>query len=63
VVKIPGWEPVGLNEGLEWMRGCMAEGFYVRSRVTWLGDKATIWMKTWEFGEAEPEWEERGEGP
>jgi hypothetical protein len=54
VVRIPDWDPVGLDEGLQWMRCVLAEGFRVESRVTWAGDKATVWMKAWEFGQSEP---------
>ena len=57
VVRIPGWEPVALGQGLHWMRASLAEGFYVASRVEWNDRKATVWMKIWEYGELEPEWE------
>ncbi|MGE0742110.1 MAG: hypothetical protein AB7O98_12270 [Hyphomonadaceae bacterium] len=56
-VRIPDWQPVGLDEGLHWMRETLSEGFYVASRVTWKEREATVWMKLWEYGEPEPNWE------
>jgi hypothetical protein len=56
IVRIPDWQPVGLTEGLHWMRSSLAEGFYVANRVTWNEREATVRMKIWEHGEPEPEW-------
>jgi len=57
VVRIPRWEPVGLEEGLNWARSSIYEAFYVAYRVQWSGASATVWMKIWEFGQDEPKWE------
>jgi hypothetical protein len=39
------------------MRETLSEGFHVASRVTWTEREATVWMKQWEYGESEADWE------
>jgi hypothetical protein len=56
VVRIPDWEPVGIEMGLQWMRSSIYEGFQVAFRVERSGATAKVWMKKWEFGENEPDW-------
>jgi len=53
--RIPRWEPVDLAMGLKWLQSSICEGYYVRHRITSLGDKAIVHFKIWEFGDAEPE--------
>jgi hypothetical protein len=56
LVRMPDWQPVGLDEGLHWMRESLSEGLHVASRVTWKEREATVWVKLWEHGEPEPDW-------
>lgn len=54
-VRIPGWEPVTLDEGAQWMGHRIENGWYVGYRVCASRTDVTIWMKYWEYGDVEPE--------
>lgn len=51
---IPGWEPVDLKRGLWWIKSQLWEGFYVAYQID--SEKERVYLKSWEFGEDEPEW-------
>ena len=48
VVQIPGWDPVGLEDGLRWLQASHYEAFKVEHNVQRDGDKATVVFKIWE---------------
>jgi hypothetical protein len=56
IVRIPGWPPVGLDEGLEWCRINIYEGFFVAYLAEQVERDTVLWLKVWEFGCDEPEW-------
>ena len=47
-VRIPGWEPVGLNYGMHWLQSSLYEGFQVDHEIERSGDAATITFRIWE---------------
>ncbi|MBE0462097.1 MAG: hypothetical protein ACTIDY_01530 [Halomonadaceae bacterium] len=51
---IPGWEPVDSKQGLWWITSQLWEGFYVAYQID--SKKKLVYLKSWEFGEDEPEW-------
>ena len=53
-VLVPGWQPIGIEDGLNWLRATIFEGYYVKSHIEWTGDVATVAFKFWEFGDPEP---------
>lgn len=54
-VRIPDWDPVDLDEGAAWFGSRIDNGWYVGYRVCTPQDRhVDIWMKYWEYGEAEP---------
>jgi hypothetical protein len=55
VVHIPLWQPVGLEQGLSWLRSTVYEGYFVGYRVEHSASRTTLFLKSWEFGEEEPE--------
>ncbi|WP_252106576.1 MULTISPECIES: hypothetical protein [unclassified Halomonas] len=57
---IPGWEPVDSKQGLWWTTSQLWEGFYVAYQVD--SEKKAAHLKTWEFGEDEPDWPSYGTG-
>jgi hypothetical protein len=53
---VPGWEPVDLEMGLRWLQSSIYEGYYVAYRIDASDNSATVRLKSWEYGEDEPEW-------
>lgn len=56
VVRIPGWPPATIEQGLRWMQSSVYEGFHIAFRVERSATLATVWLKKWEHGEDEPNW-------
>lgn len=56
-VRIPGWEPVDLAQGLRWLEASIWEGFEVDWRIARSEALDTVWMRIWEPGEEPPIWE------
>lgn len=54
-IRIPDLDPVGLDEGALWFGERIDEGWYVDYRACAQDLHVDIWMKYWEFGEAEPD--------
>lgn len=48
VIRIPGWDPVGLDEGLRWLQSTHYEGFKVGHQIEWAGRRATVAFDPWE---------------
>lgn len=55
-VHIPGWQPVSLEEGLQWLQASLFEAFRVDWKLTETGDAGELWMRIWEPDEAAPDW-------
>lgn len=53
---IPGWAPEDLAMAIRWIRSQLWEGFFVAYKIN--ETKKLVALKTWEFGEEEPLWEE-----
>ena len=53
-VRIPEWDPVDVVEGAFWFGSRIDEGWYVDYRACAQDRHVVIWMKYWEYGEAEP---------
>jgi hypothetical protein len=56
IVRIPKWQPVGLEEGLRWVQSMIYEGFYIAYKISRSDSFVTVWIKRWEYGEDEPAW-------
>jgi hypothetical protein len=54
VVRIPHWEPTRLEEGFEWARLSVYEGWYVTHLLDGSTGPPTLWFKIWEYGDDEP---------
>jgi hypothetical protein len=48
IVNIPGWEPVGLSEGLRWLQATHYEAFKVRHEITRFENRTTVKFDVWE---------------
>jgi len=46
--------PCPLDEGIEWARAMLAQGYYLDHLVD--PDSGVVWFKLWEYGEDEPSW-------
>jgi hypothetical protein len=57
-VRLPQQPLCDLADGLVWLVEMASEGWYLDYKVEATADGATVWVKRWEFGEAEPAWEE-----
>lgn len=40
--QIPGWEPVGDEQGYRWLQASVFEGFKVAHEINWAGNAATV---------------------
>ncbi|RYD84464.1 MAG: hypothetical protein EOP84_05405 [Verrucomicrobiaceae bacterium] len=58
VARIPGWPPSSIEQALRWVQASVYEGFYVAFRVERSAASVTVWLKKWESGEDEPEWQQ-----
>jgi hypothetical protein len=45
---IPGWEPVGRDQGFRWLKASIYEGFHVSHKVDWADTAATVTFSIWE---------------
>ena len=57
---IPGWDPVDSKQGLWWVTSQLWEGFYVAYRID--SENTQVHLKSWEYGEREPEWSTSANG-
>lgn len=55
-VRLPGQPPCDLADGLDWLAAMAAEGWYTDYSVERDGSSAVVWVKSWEYGDPEPEW-------
>ncbi len=51
---IPNWPVQDSQAGLTWMRHALWEGFYVSHKIDQHAKR--VYLKSWEFGEDEPDW-------
>jgi hypothetical protein len=55
---VPGWDAVNSIAGLHWVRSSLWEGFYVAHKID--HHRRLVYLKSWEFGQAEPPWDSLG---
>jgi len=60
---VPGWDPVDLQQGLDWLDRASRGGALVDYRVVHEGRGAKIWFKRWGLDDPEPDWGEEWEDP
>ncbi|WP_353189840.1 hypothetical protein [Pandoraea pnomenusa] len=56
VYLIPGWAPEDFAMAIRWIRSQLWEGFFVAYKID--ETKQHVLLKTWEFGEEEPSWQQ-----
>lgn len=54
-IHIPGWSPVGLEEGFQWIRATIYEGYYLKYQIISKNGVNVVSLLKWEFGEDEPD--------
>jgi hypothetical protein len=54
-VHIPGWKPVGIEEGFHWIKATIFEGYYLKYQVSMKSGVNVVSLLKWEFEEEEPE--------
>ncbi len=42
--------------GLRWLQSSIYEGYYVAYQIDATDDRAIVWLKSWEYGEVEPDY-------
>lgn len=42
IFRIPGWEPVGPDQGYRWLQASIYEGFQVSHEIDWANKAATV---------------------
>ena len=52
-IKIPNWDIVDVETGLDWVRKTIYEGYYIKYK--YIEISKLIEVKNWEYGEDEPE--------
>ncbi len=58
ICLIPGWKPVSLEDGMQWLRASIYEGFHVSHRIVVKNGSSLVQFKIWEFGEDEPDYDQ-----
>ncbi len=57
-MRLPlGQAPCDLPDGLDWLAKMAAEGWYTDYLVEDDEAGVTVWVKAWEYGEPEPDWD------
>jgi hypothetical protein len=57
VVRIPGWQPSDLADGLVWANSMANEGWLVDWLIDASDTEATVWLRHYEAGDPPPDWD------